>query len=219
MRRPSTVPLAHQCQRQLVGLGEDLGVLLTHAGQMVDVEEPAVAPGRRVDVEELGAQRRVRPVVAVCRRRPPCGWARCRARCPCRHPVPPWPGARNSSSPPNSSEIRVGFDHVVSVRRPPARLERRRQVQVRHAEIAQIGHQLARLAEAEARSEHQPVRRPEPCHEPRLSSITERAVTSDRAAREHDEAAGAGRFGSAVVSSSSQRSPKRRVGSVNVTSS
>ena len=42
-----------QPQRQLVGLREDLGVLLPHARQFVDVEEAPPAAAHRVEVEVL----------------------------------------------------------------------------------------------------------------------------------------------------------------------
>ena len=44
-----------------MGLLEHLGILLAHAGEVVDVEEAPVAPGGRVDVEEPLAQRWVGP--------------------------------------------------------------------------------------------------------------------------------------------------------------
>ena len=54
--------LADQRQRQRVGLIEHLGTLLAHARQVVDVEEPPVAAGDGVDVEELRPQLWVGPV-------------------------------------------------------------------------------------------------------------------------------------------------------------
>ena len=45
-----------------MGFGEHLGVLLTDPDQVVDVEEPAMAAGLRIDVEVFGAQRLVGPV-------------------------------------------------------------------------------------------------------------------------------------------------------------
>ena len=51
--QPVDGPLAHERERQPVRLREHLGVLLAHAGEVVDVEEAPVAAGLRVDVEEL----------------------------------------------------------------------------------------------------------------------------------------------------------------------
>ena len=44
---------SHERQHQLVGLLEHRGILLAHADQVIDVEEAAVAPAGRVEVEEL----------------------------------------------------------------------------------------------------------------------------------------------------------------------
>ena len=107
MRSPSTEPVAHERERQAVRQLEDLRVLLAHAGEVVDVEEAPVAAGLRVDVEELRAQLGVGPAAV---------------RVVGRHVVrddvehdpqarpraPRATSARNSSSPPSSSEIRVG---------------------------------------------------------------------------------------------------------------
>ena len=59
--QPVDDPVGHQLQDLGVGPVEDLGVLLAHAGQAVDVEEPAVPAGLRVDVEHHGALVLVRP--------------------------------------------------------------------------------------------------------------------------------------------------------------
>src|SRR5262249_30762887 len=109
-------------------------------------------------------------------------------------------------------------DHVVAVGGAGSRLKRGRQIDVRHAQIAQIRHELARLPEAESPPEHQPVGGAELGHEPRLSTITERGATLTSLRASTTRLPGSA-FGSAVVSSISQRSPKRRVGSMKVTSS
>ena len=48
-------PGSHEAQHRCVRGREDLGILDPHPRQLVDVEEPAVAAGLRVDVEEPGA--------------------------------------------------------------------------------------------------------------------------------------------------------------------
>ncbi len=53
--------LGDQTEHQLVGLCEHLGVLLTQAGEVVDVEEATVPAGLRVEVEEALAQLGVGP--------------------------------------------------------------------------------------------------------------------------------------------------------------
>src|SRR5205807_2898863 len=98
------------------------------------------------------------------------------------------------------------------------RLEGRRQVQVRDAEVGQVRNELARLAEAEVLVEHQAVGRPEIGHFARLSSMIERAITGTSVRAGATSSPGSA-DGSALVRTSSQLAPKRRVGSVKVTSS
>ena len=146
--QPVDEPLAHERQREPVGLGEDLGVLLAHAREVVDVEEAPVAAGLGVDVEELPPALGVGPV---------------RVRVVGRHVVghdvehDPEPGlarrGRERAEPLLAAERvrqprRVG--HVVAVRGARARLEGRREVEVRDAEVAQVGHERAGLLEAQA---------------------------------------------------------------------
>ena len=61
---PQTVDVAvgDERQHQTVGRLEHVRVLLAQAGELVDVEEPAVAAGDRVDVEELLAPLEIGPV-------------------------------------------------------------------------------------------------------------------------------------------------------------
>ena len=56
------VAVGDQRQQQTVGRLEDVGVLLPQAGQLIDVEEPAVAAGDGVDVEEFLTTLGVGPV-------------------------------------------------------------------------------------------------------------------------------------------------------------
>ena len=99
--------LARQPQREPVRLLEDVLVLLPDRGQVVDVEEAAVAAGLLVDVEEARAQRRIGPVaVAVVGRH--VVRARRRGSARARRARAAAASASNSRSPPSSSENRVG---------------------------------------------------------------------------------------------------------------
>ena len=151
--------LARRAEHQRVGVLEHLGVLLADAGEIVDVEEAPVAPGHRVDVEEPLAQRRVGPVAV---------------RLVGRHVVgddvehDPHAGVarrRRQRAELVLSAERLGeparVDHVVAVRRARARLERRRQIEVRDPEVAQVRDQLPRRGEAEIGGQLQAVGRPQ----------------------------------------------------------
>jgi hypothetical protein len=154
--------LACQLQRQLVRLGEDALVLLAHGGQVVDVEEAAVAAGALVDVEEAVPQRRVGPVAV-----------RVVGRHVVGHDVEDQPDADAARGGGQRVELALaaelvrelaGIDDVVAVRGARPRLERRRQVQVADAEIAQVRQQLARLREPHGAAELEPVCRAERGH-------------------------------------------------------
>ena len=129
-------PLANEPERQRVGRLEHLRILLAHAGEVVDVEEAPVAPARRVDVEEALAQLLVAPEAV-------------------RSSAAMWFGTDVEHDPEAGATGRGGereerllaaervrepgrVDHVVAVRRAGAGLERRRQVEVPDAEVAQI---------------------------------------------------------------------------------
>jgi hypothetical protein len=150
---------AHERDRNGVGLLEHLRILLTHAGQVVDVEEPPVAPGHRIDVEELLAQRSVGPV-----------WVGGIGRHVVGHRVEqdahPGPEriARQRAEFGLASEIvgdALGVDHVVAVLGPRSGLQRGRQVKVRDPEVAEVGHQRSRVGESLLRRQLEPVGRAE----------------------------------------------------------
>ena len=102
----------------------------------IDVEEPLrAAPGRPSSGSD---------------RRPPCGSGRRRASIP--RPAPRASAARTRAqrlARRRGRPTRGRVDDVVAVGRPGARLQRRRQVQVRDPEVAQVRHQRARRGEAE----------------------------------------------------------------------
>jgi hypothetical protein len=133
---------------QAVGLLEHLRVLLPDAREVVDVEEAAVLPGFLVDVEELRAL--LGPVaVGVVDRHV------------VRDDVEDHAQPRLVSGGDERAELGLtaellgdggGVDHVVAVRRARPRLEGRRQVEVRDAEVGQVRHELARRGEAEVAS-------------------------------------------------------------------
>jgi hypothetical protein len=178
--QPVDDALGDQPQRERVRGLENLGVLHAHAGQLVDVEEAAppgwVGPGR-IQVEELLAQRRVGPVPvgrvgrhvvrddvedqaeAVLVRG---GGERAQALLPAQRIADP-----------------ARVDHVVAVRRSLPRLERRREVDVRNAELRQVGHERAHRGEVEVGAELEAVGRAElaRAHATLRSTVIERAVT------------------------------------------
>jgi hypothetical protein len=104
--QPVDDALAHEPQREPVRLGEHLGVLLAHAGEVVDVEEAPVPARRLVDVEEprLSAgsdQYRLASSVAM--------WFGTMSRItPSPAPRTAATSASNASSPPELVEIDVG---------------------------------------------------------------------------------------------------------------
>ena len=85
---------------------------------------------------------------------------------------------------PPSFQARPGSTHGYDVVDPGPSLERGRQVQVRHAEVGEVGHELARGGEPEIPGELQAVGGPQRGHAIRLRTVMERAVTlsSPRAA-------------------------------------
>ena len=176
----------------------------------VDVEEAAVAPGDRVDVEELVAQLRVGPVAVGIVDRHVVGDD-------VEHDAQPGLVGRVGQRPELllAAEV-VGeprrVDHVVAVLGARPRLHRRRQVQVRDPEVAQVGHQLPRRRRTRTRGvELEAVGRPQ------LAGVTsdplehdDRAATSPRPRSAPGSARCPARLGSAVDSSSTQLAPKRR---------
>ncbi len=160
--QPVDQALAHERQGEPVRLGEHGRILLAHAGQVVDVEEAAVPAGRRVEVEEARAPLGVAPVRV-----------RVVGRHVVRDDVEHDPEARVARRGRERAQAglaaqRVGdpgrVDHVVAVRRALARGERRGQVQVRDAEVAQVGHERLGARERQVRPELQPVGRAERRH-------------------------------------------------------
>jgi hypothetical protein len=138
-----------------VRLGEDVLVLLADGGEVVDVEEPPVPAGALVDVEVPRPQRRIGPVaVRVVGRHVVGHHVEDQAQ-----PVALGGGGQRvelALAAELLGEAR-GIDDVVAVRGPGARLEGRRQVQMAHAEVAQVRQQLARLREPHRPAELQPV--------------------------------------------------------------
>ena len=128
--------LGDERERQPVRLGEHLRVLLAHAGEVVDLEEAPVAAGLRVEVEERPPALGVGPVrVRVVRRHVVRDDVQHDARGPPRAPPRRAPGSRpRRRARPRSASGR----HVVAVRRALARGERRREVEVGDAEVAQV---------------------------------------------------------------------------------
>src|SRR5262249_53354525 len=102
-------------------------------------------------------------------------------------------------------------DDVVAVRRAATRLQDRREVEVADAELAQVRNELTRRGEAALRRQLQPVGRD---HSLRYTQrARDSSVTSSRADRRSYSSR------SEVVSSSCQRMPNRRGGSVKTASS
>ncbi len=137
----------HLAVRQL----EDLGILDAHAGEIVDVEEAPVVAGLGIDVEDARALGFVGPPAVLVA---------------CAHVVGDdveddrQPGVRQLAQPLLAAErLRDArrVDDVVAVRRARARGERRRQVQVADAEVAQVGHERAHVVEAQVRAQLQAV--------------------------------------------------------------
>src|SRR5262249_37787416 len=110
-----------------------------------------------------------------------------------------------------------GVHDVVAVRRARARLEGRRQVDVRDAEVAQVGDERARRGEAEVARQLQPVGRARLGH-PRRSSTIDRETRSGAPPASSSTEPGSSSE-RAVSSTSVQRSPNAASGSVKSQSS
>ncbi len=131
----------------------DLGILHPHACETADVEETAVQTGTPVEVEELRAPERVAPEGVLVTRRHV-------VRDDVQHDAEP--GRAELAELLLAAEILRDprrIDDVVAVRRARSRLERRGEVQVRDPEVAQVRHELPRLAESEPRPQLEPVGR------------------------------------------------------------
>src|SRR5262249_42569664 len=112
-------------------------------------------------------------------------------------------------------------DHVVPVRRSRTRLECWREIEVRDAQVAEIGNEGARLREAEMRVELKAIGRPQLgslAHADRLRITTECEITVS-GLRAWKETLPGSAFGSAVDSSSAHWAPNRLRGSRNSRSS
>ena len=224
--KPLDDTLFHKLESFAMGELEDVGILLPHADELVDVEEPAP------DVEDL----RIRPVRVLVD-----------ARHVVRHDVENHVETRRAQA----QEFRLtaelaantgGIGHVVSVRRAAPRLERGRQVEVRDAQAAEIRHDGPSLAKAEFGRQLESVRRAElpqgmalravyvslmdvytsinGCvdsrHARRSNSMARSAIVTPPRARMISSSVFSG---SAVERTRTQPRPKRRVGSVKVTGS
>ena len=205
-RSPSTVPSRTSASASRWVSSNTCLVLLAHGGEVVDVEEAPVAAGLLVEVEEARAAAPGR-TSSGWRRRSPCGSGRCRGSAPARPRAPRAASASNSRSPPSSSEIASGRRRRSRASEPGARLERRRQVEVADAEVAQVGHELARLREAEAAAELQPVGGAERRHVSRAAQQHERATArhGDVPRRRSPGPRRGSASGSSVRSSTAQR--------------
>jgi hypothetical protein len=155
---PVDQPLLHELDDLGVGHLPHLGILHPHARKPADVEEPPVQAGAPVEVEELRTPQRVAPEgVLVARRHV------------IRDDVQHHPEAGRAQLPELvlAAEI-LGdpgrIDDVVPVGRAGSRLQRGREIEVRDAEVAQVRHELSRLAETEARPQLEPVGRSHRVH-------------------------------------------------------
>ncbi len=175
--QPVERALGDQAEDEAMGLLEHLGILLAHPGQVVDVEEPAMRMSLRINIEKAAPQLRIGPE--------PVGLVG-------GHVVgndvenqthSRFVGGRGQPAQLGlAAEIRGhpgGIDHVIAVRGPGSGLQRWRQVQVRDAQVAQIGDQLPRGGEAEIRRELKPVGGAKwgLAHATRLRMVIECAVT------------------------------------------
>ena len=184
--QPFDDAVAHELERLLVRRREDRLVLDASAGEVADVEEPPVQTGARVEVEERAPQLRVGPERILLAR----GHV---VRDDVEHD--PETGAGKRAQLLLSAE-RFGdaarIRDVVAVRRALARLERRRQIEVRDAEPFEVRNERARLAEAELRRQLKPVRRAEiAAHATRRSMAIDRDSTSISSRAPHDGASSA----------------------------
>ena len=169
---------------------------------------PSPGRGRRTSRARAGRAR-----TGSRRRSPPCGSGRCRARSRA-------PAAQARARRPLLAAERVRdprrVDDVVAVRRAGARLERRREVEVRDRRGR------AGRARARAPREAEPGARAGAGRSRAARSRDRRRTTCERAHDRDDPARGgalsrpaSARRGRAVSSSCVQRRPKRRAGSVN----
>jgi hypothetical protein len=159
---------AHELDHLRMCRPEDLPVLLLEPTQLADVEEAAVEARLEVDVEEHLAQVEVAPERALVDR---------------RHVVR---DDVEDHAEPCAGELaellltaeRLGdlprVDHVVPVLRPLARAERRREIEVRDPEVAQVRNELPGGREAELGRQLQAVGRPEVRHASALRSSASR---------------------------------------------
>ena len=135
--------LAHELEDLRVGDGEDLRVLDPHGREVVDVEEAPVPAVSRVAVEEPRAQRLVGPPAVLVR---DAHVVRDDVEHDRQAGGPERPQAR--LAPERVRDARR-VDDVVAVRRAGPRLQRRREVQVRDAEVAQVRDELRDGGEVE----------------------------------------------------------------------
>jgi hypothetical protein len=149
---------------------EDVVALDAHGGEVVDVEEAPVPAVSGVVVEHLGAPVLVGPPAVLV------AGAHV-VRDDVQHDPEPLRGqlAQPALAAENVRDAR-GIDDVVAVRRPAARLQRRRQVEVRDAQVAQIGDQVAYRREVELGRQLEPVRRAQDGHREGSGSGTAGAV-------------------------------------------
>ncbi len=131
----------------------DLGILHPHACEPTDVEEAPVQAGAPVEVEELRTPERVAPEGILVTRRHV-------VRDDVQHDAET--GRAELAEVVLAAQI-LGdarrIDDVVAVRRAGVGLERRREVEVGDAEVAQVRDELLRLAKAQPRSQLEPVGR------------------------------------------------------------
>ena len=140
MRTPSIRPSCASSSTFACVASKTSGSSMPHARELADVEEAAVEARAPVEVEELRPQSRVAPERVLV-------------------PAAMWFGTMSSMTPnPDGAELAElllaaellrdarRVDDVVAVRRARARLQRRREVEVRDAEVAQVRHELPRLA-------------------------------------------------------------------------
>ena len=153
--QPVDQALRDERERQAMRLREHLRVLLADAGEVVDVEEAPVPPRVRVEVEERPPALRIRPVgVRVVRGHVVRDDVQDDAQ-------PGLVRGRGERTEPRLAAERVRdarrVHDVVAVLRPLARLERRRQVEVRDAQVAEVRHEVADAREREVGPQLEPV--------------------------------------------------------------
>ena len=154
--QPVDDPLGDQPEHQGVGGLEDLGVLLAHAGQLVDGEEAPVPARVGVDVEEPPPQPLVGPERVLVGGRHVVGddvQQHVQAR------------AGQLAEGRLAAEVRgdpARVDDVVAVGRAAPGLERGGEVEVAHAELAQVRHQPEGVGEPHARGRAAAGRWPSP---------------------------------------------------------